>query len=481
MTQEPETIVADKYRLLEPLGAGGMGTLWVAEHLGLGTKVALKRIRDWEGGSDAFLRFQREARAAASLRSRNIVRVHDFGGDGGGPYIVMELLEGLSLTEHIYRAAPLSPAEAGRWLQQICRALATAHAAGIVHRDIKPSNLFLANEEGEQILKVLDFGIAKQLRTAHDSVTISGALLGSPGYMSPEQARGLPVDARTDLFSVAAVLYEMLTNHAPFLSEHPGDCIARVCAGSFPRVTSLVPNLPAALDPFFERALHQKPEQRFAEARELERAYQTAIGAFGGTREVGAMVSAVPAASEDRGGEEPALGRGLQAPRGRTSTTRIVEPAAAETVGSGIALTPSRPARRRSAPLLAAASVLATLVAGVYWFAVREPVPHTPEAAVEAAEPPPVPAPLSSATPASTPPEPEPAKSAPESKTKPAVAPAPVSKAAPRPTSSPSPSPRPVNVKPVPAKELQPKAPSPSPSKPVRRDPFTGLPLGEGS
>src|SRR5688572_26829768 len=262
-TEQP--LIAGKYRILRALAAGGMGALWLAEHVELETIVVVKRLLELRDSDADVARFRREAKAAAALRSRHIVRVHDFGTDEAGPYLVMELLRGQDLSSLLEQKGALPVEQAVEIFRQAAKAMRVAHAAGVVHRDIKPSNLFLADEEGEVVIKVLDFGIAKrfEVREGSAAITASGMLLGSPGYMAPEQVRGQAVDTRADIWALGVVLYEMLTNAPPFYSEHVGDSLVRVCAGDYAPATSLSPGLGKAWDEFFAHALEVDPEERF--------------------------------------------------------------------------------------------------------------------------------------------------------------------------------------------------------------------------
>jgi serine/threonine protein kinase len=183
-------LIGGKYLLARPLAQGGMGELWVGHHVELDIAVAIKFLEPKLAGEPEFVRrFQREARAAARLRSAHVARIHDYGMEQGAPYIAMELLEGETLAERLSREGRLSVARLAAIVAQLAKGLGEAHAAGIVHRDLKPSNVFLARVAGEEVVKILDFGIAKELTgRAHDTaVTDSGILLGSPRYMSPSR------------------------------------------------------------------------------------------------------------------------------------------------------------------------------------------------------------------------------------------------------------------------------------------------------
>src|SRR5690242_13474006 len=193
----PPGLVAGKYRLTRLLGRGGMGAVWEGVHEHLGTRVAVKFIDSEHAGSDDVRqRFVNEARAAARLRSKHVVQIYDQGvGDDGRPYIVMEFLAGEPLDSRLERQGRLSPEETARIVLHVCRALAKAHESGIVHRDLKPENVFLVHDDEDvtDVAKVVDFGIAKftDPTSSGSSSTRTGAVLGTPQYMSPEQARGL--------------------------------------------------------------------------------------------------------------------------------------------------------------------------------------------------------------------------------------------------------------------------------------------------
>ncbi|WP_232379484.1 serine/threonine-protein kinase [Polyangium fumosum] len=274
----PGLVIAGKVRLDKLLGKGGMGSVWVGTHLDLDIPVAVKFMT---GSADAALsRFQREARAAAQIRSSNVVKIHDYGIDQGLPYIVMELLEGEDLAARIRRAGRLSLVDAEKILIPVARGLERAHEAKLVHRDLKPENVFLVREGDEEIPKILDFGIAKTLAVAEEAkdVTEEGAVLGTPYYLSPEQARGkTDIDHRADLWSLGVILFRMVTGRRPFEANALGDLIVRICMDPVPRVVMIDPTLPPELDAFFERALAKDPAMRFSSAREFARAFSDVV------------------------------------------------------------------------------------------------------------------------------------------------------------------------------------------------------------
>jgi serine/threonine protein kinase len=275
MRIEAGTVIAEKYRLEAPLARGGMGSVWIARHVTLGSRLAVKFLDPTLAKSAAFVaRFEAEARAAASIESPHVVHVQDFGLEEGTPYLVMELLRGEDLRTRLRRRGRLTLAECAELLVQVGKALRRAHAAGIVHRDIKPGNLFLARLDDDEVLKVLDFGIAKQARTAVGESTKTGELIGTPHYVSPEQARGdKDVDHRTDVWAVGVIAYKMVTGELPFPGDGFGKVLSSVLTETPRPVRAIVPSLPEPLDGFFARALAKKREERFQSVRELVDAF----------------------------------------------------------------------------------------------------------------------------------------------------------------------------------------------------------------
>ncbi|MBK8234357.1 MAG: protein kinase [Deltaproteobacteria bacterium] len=263
--QRPPPSIDGRYRLLHELGRGGMGTVWAAEVLPIGKRVALKLLRGRHG--DGGGRLLREARAASALRHDHIVRVDDFGIDPeAGPYLVMELLQGHSLAVEIARHAPLPWPRVAGILVQLAEALAAAHRAGIVHRDLKPANVFLvAREGGLDHCKLLDFGLCKPLAAAEldGTLTAGDMRMGTPGYMAPEQIRGEALDGRADAYALGCIAFELLTAEVPFAelprSELPKAHLERAP----PSLRAMVPTLPAAAAQLLEQLLAKTPEQRF--------------------------------------------------------------------------------------------------------------------------------------------------------------------------------------------------------------------------
>ena len=280
----PGTVIGGKYRVDGLIGRGGMGSVWSAMHLGLGQRVAVKLIaKRYAGSREARQRFDLEAKAAAQLRSRFVVQVYDNGETGDGtPYIVMELLEGESLDHRIHTRGAMPVDQVVRTISQVGRALTRAHAVGIIHRDLKPENIFLTRGEDDdgEIAKVLDFGIAKiKTPDSVDSATRTGAVLGTPLFMSPEQARGLKsVDHRTDLYSLGMVTFMMLTGQPAFSGESFGDILVAICTQPLPTLHHLAPWLPPALDGWLKRACAREPGDRFRSVEELLEGLYAAAG-----------------------------------------------------------------------------------------------------------------------------------------------------------------------------------------------------------
>jgi serine/threonine-protein kinase len=271
-------VIDERYRLDAVLGEGGMGIVFDATHLGLGRRVALKVVRrDRTDGGDASSRLVREARVVSTLKSQHVAQVIDVGTHDGEPYLVMERLEGLTVQQEVARTGTLSIEAAADMLIQACDALDEAHRHGIVHRDVKPSNLFLAGDEaGASVLKVIDFGISKGLpldtEESHGD-TQTGALLGSPAFMSPEQLRSSKdVDARTDIWSLGVVLYFLLTGEKPFTAGSLLDLMTTIVHEKLPSMRALRSDVPAELEAIVGRCLEKEREDRYATAAELAHA-----------------------------------------------------------------------------------------------------------------------------------------------------------------------------------------------------------------
>ena len=270
--------IGNRYVLERKVAGGGMGAIWVALDSQLQRRVALKLMAsEVITSSAARLQFEQEAKAVAQLRNPHVVQIHDYGVDGDTPYIVMELLEGEDLEARLERQGRMTPAVVLSLLNQIARALATAHASGIIHRDLKPANLFLSRSEGAEVVKVLDFGLARWEGGA-SAAEPSGQVMGTLRYMSPEQMRAEgQVDQRADLWSLAVVLYRALTGRFPFSADKLGE-LSRGHVQADP-AASLVPELGQGVDTFFARALDTEPTRRFQSIRELATAFAALLEA----------------------------------------------------------------------------------------------------------------------------------------------------------------------------------------------------------
>jgi serine/threonine-protein kinase len=270
------------YEILEPLGSGGMGEVYRARDSRLKREVAVKVLPETcVADAEALERFEKEAQIVASLSHPNIMGIHDFGRHEDLSYAVMELLEGETLRERMARAE-LSPRKAVEIARQIALGLAAAHARGVVHRDLKPENLFVTRDG---LVKILDFGLAKQDPSLVDDTpdaeaqTIGhsrdGIILGTQGYMSPEQVRGRPADERSDVFSLGVVIYEMLAGARPFAGDSAADVMGAILRDDPPDLTNLNPQVPPSLRRIVHRCLEKQRHERFQTARDLTFALET--------------------------------------------------------------------------------------------------------------------------------------------------------------------------------------------------------------
>jgi len=275
-------VVAGRYRVLERLGQGGMGTVYLAEHEAIEKKVALKVLRpEYSAKPDLVTRFQREAISASRIKHPNVLDVFDFGQiENGCFYLAMEFLEGRDLADDLEESGVIPPARALRLTLQVCKALAAAHAKGVVHRDMKPENVFLQlTAEGEEQVKIVDFGIA-QLRTNEEiaesepqrrRLTRTGMIFGTPEYMSPEQAAGRHMDLRVDVYATGVILFEMLTGAVPFTGDTFFGVLNAQMNEPVPPLRALNPDVQvsAELEAVVTRALAKNPDDRFSSTRDL--------------------------------------------------------------------------------------------------------------------------------------------------------------------------------------------------------------------
>jgi len=264
-------LVPGKLRIVRRIGAGGMGVVYEAIHLGLDRRVAVKVIHPQSSeSSEARTRFFREARALALLESEHIVQVLDVDTlPEGDPYMVMEYLEGRDLKRELSKRGPLPVAEAVGYLIQASAGVATAHGAGIIHRDIKPANIFITNLDGARRVKILDFGLAKFSTSLDQGLTGPTCLLGTPLYMSPEQIAGLEADSRCDVWALGIVLFQLLTGRSPFRPKNDEGSVGAVLNGSAALLHEERADVPLALSRVVARCLERAHGERFEDAREL--------------------------------------------------------------------------------------------------------------------------------------------------------------------------------------------------------------------
>jgi serine/threonine-protein kinase len=391
----PQQILTGKYRLERELGRGGMGSVWLAQHLTLRSPVAIKLIDPAIAENpEALSRFLREAQSAASLRSPHVVQILDHGVDNGVPFIVMELLEGESLAGRLERQHRLSPAETARILTQVCRAITRAHEAGVIHRDLKPDNIFLVRNDEEEVAKVLDFGVAKASSHglgAANGATRTGSVLGTPYYMSPEQAEGLKnIDGRSDLWSLGVIAWECLLGNRPFEAETLGGLLLAICARDMP-VPSTVGVVPAGFDGWFARACSRNVAGRFGSAKELAAELRQVCSGAGADAPAPALTG--PASSQ----------HGPAVPAGSLPL--------ASTTGLGMSSAHELRKKKAVVPLVMGMGAVLAAVAAVGAFALRSPSSDT----VASAGPSVPPASAAKAEPAVAP------AAAPEPKTEPSV------------------------------------------------------------
>jgi eukaryotic-like serine/threonine-protein kinase len=335
-------LVAGKYEVIRRIGRGGMGSVWEGRHASLGNRVAIKFIeKEYAESPEARSRFVTEARAAATIQSKHAIQIYDHGvTEDGRPYMVMELLTGASLDRRLEEVGRISLAETARILGQVSRALQRAHDAGIIHRDLKPENIFLVRspDDDEESAKVLDFGIAKIKGPPGEELTSStktGTVLGTPYFMSPEQARGLRnLDYRSDLWSLGVIAYKCVVGVLPFEGESVGDLLVKICTAPVPVPSAAQPGLPATFDAWFARALEREPDKRFSTATELADALAMAAGV---------SVRRGPMSGRSRLDGVPA-GTG---PLGDVATAASTPPPTGGLTASGLeaAAVPARPAR----------------------------------------------------------------------------------------------------------------------------------------
>ncbi|MBX3188897.1 MAG: protein kinase [Labilithrix sp.] len=401
----PGDVVDGLYVVEQLLGQGGMGAVYAAREQRLARRVALKVLLTGVNDPAALARFEREALSSAALQSDHCARVFSVGRlASGAPYIVMELLEGEDLAELLARRGPLPSDEVVSFVMQICDALIEAHAIGIVHRDLKPANVFLARRPtGATTVKVLDFGISKGATVSPSPLTGTATMVGTPMYMSPEQLRrASAVDGRTDIWSLGAMMYELLTGAPPFQAVGLLDLVVLIDSAAPAPIAR--PDVPAALAAIVFRCLEKDPERRFASARDLITALAESASAPAAPRENEAKEILAPT-TERMPKPAPADPRSPEA-RERAQVATVGVGATDEAAAAPPKPEPPRPAPSAHAAtvdpvsttahapptataalpaLLAFAGALGLGVIGFYFLVLRTP---TPDATTTASPPP---------------------------------------------------------------------------------------------
>jgi serine/threonine protein kinase len=296
-------VLDGRYRLISPIGQGGMGVVWRARQIPLDADVAIKLLHAQTAQQPGAIgRFKREAKAAAALRSPHVVQVVDCGMDAptDTAFIAMELLEGESLSARLARKTRLSAEETSRWITHAARALTCAHAAGIIHRDLKPANIFIVHNADDELAKVLDFGIAKLAgQQGTVTATASGAILGTPHYMSPEQIDPMrTIDFRADLWSLAVIACECLTGRRPFEGDTLASLAMKIALSRSELPSSLGP-VPTGFDAWFAKGTDVNPERRFRSAMELATTLRQVVESGGVMRSEPAQAPEQPTTRQD--------------------------------------------------------------------------------------------------------------------------------------------------------------------------------------
>jgi eukaryotic-like serine/threonine-protein kinase len=362
-------IVADRYHVLRKLGEGGMGQVYLAEHVKMGRKSALKVMRpNMVADADAISRFNREASNAARINHPNVAAVYDFGETSDGIiYLAMEFVEGEPLTDLLQRQGCLPPMRAAEIVRQTGDALAVAHDMGIVHRDLKPDNIMMTkSRDGADLVKVVDFGIAKAANSEAQKVTKTGLVVGTPEYMSPEQLAGDKLDGRSDIYSLALVAFAMLTGQLPFPSETVQESMIMRLTDKPKRLSEMRRDVdwPEEVQAVIDRALERDANKRYTTAAEFARDLTRAVERMPETQVAaeGTLVMDVSVAATHVS----------EAASAATAAQAAIPQAASVGPPATEVERPAVPATARSkAPMLAAAALVAVLLAGGGWYAMK--------------------------------------------------------------------------------------------------------------
>ena len=393
--------MAERYLLDKELAQGGMGTVWVGLDSKLGRPVAVKVMaQELAQMSEAQSRFEREAMAAAQLRSTHVVQVYDYGVQEGLPFIVMELLEGESLSTRLRRLGRMDMRDVAFVVAQVAKGLKAAHKAGLVHRDLKPSNIFVATRDDAEVVKLLDFGVVKAIdQNGSSDATASGMLLGTPQYMSPEQARATrDIDHRSDLWSFGVIMFRMLTGKNPFRGESVGDVVLKICSDELPAIGDYVSDLPREFDDFFRHAFRRKREERFQTATEMAQAFfaicERAHPELKLSEHLDGSSGGFPYARPSMSGIRPPLpsDSGVQVVPPTPASSRVFEPTPHSTTVAGTQLASQLPAPRPKIGLpiavgLGAALIITGGLLAMVWVGNETPVDRGARRTTVAAQP----------------------------------------------------------------------------------------------
>jgi eukaryotic-like serine/threonine-protein kinase len=351
----PGLLISGKYRLLRLLGAGGMGSVWAARNELTDRDFAIKfLLPSLAQNKEALHRFFHEARACGQIKHPAVVDVYDMGqAEDASPYLVMELLEGEGFDQRLARSGTFRPGEAAAWLAFISRGLEEAHVRGLVHRDLKPGNIFFAlDDRGDVIPKVLDFGVSKATAPGKGDFvkTTTGAVLGSPAYMSPEQAKGEnDIDGRSDVWSLGVILYETLTGSVPFDAPNYNALMLSIITRPHRPAIEESPGVPAELSSIIDRCLTKERSQRIGTARELAELLEAAAA----MRNSGTFPGVSPRVPTLMPGPSPYLMQSIPPPPGMPSST---------TQGPWADGRPTQRMRRRSSSTLVGVAMLLAAV-----------------------------------------------------------------------------------------------------------------------